>query len=204
MIGFLHGTVLEKQPHWLLLDVGGVGYEIQVPMTSFYQLPAFNTTVSLHTHFVVREDAQQLFGFADKASRDLFRDLVKVNGIGPKMALALLSALDAAELIASVQHRQTATLVRVPGIGQKTAERLIVELQGRLPQAPTGALDNTVPNHHATTTHDAQADAESALQALGYKPQEASRAVAAIVKTADTVPCTEDLIRLALQQMVSR
>lgn len=204
MIGFLRGTVLEKNPPWLLVDVGGVGYEIQVPMTSFYQLPAIHSSVSLYAHFIVREDSQQLYGFIDKASRDVFRDLVKVNGIGPKMALALLSALDASELAHSVQNNQVAVLVRVPGIGQKTAERLIVELRGRLqaPDSPNADHPSFAPE--SVSSANVQTDAESALLALGYKPPEASRAIAAALKTAGATPRTEDLIRLALKQMVAR
>jgi Holliday junction DNA helicase RuvA len=207
MIGHLKGTLLEKQPPWLLLEVAGVGYELQVPMTTFYQLPLIGTTVELHTHFVVREDAQQLFGFADKTGRELFRELIKVNGVGPKMALAMLSALETGELIESVLNNRIATLVKVPGIGQKTAERLIIELRDRLQRWSTNNAEASVSSTESTPsplfTASTQADAESALQALGYKPQEAERAIATAMKETGT-HSTEDLIRLALKRMVTR
>jgi Holliday junction DNA helicase RuvA len=206
MIGFLRGILLEKQAPVLLIDVHGIGYEIQAPMTTFYQLPAIGSEIALHTHFVVREDAQLLYGFADLQTREVFRELIKVNGVGPKMALAILSALDVAEAIHCIQQGNINTLIRVPGIGRKTAERLLVELRDRverwtinLPLSGTHAssIDNVA------TKANAQDDAESALLALGYKPQEAAKAINAIVKT-HPASSSEELIRLALRNMVTR
>ncbi len=132
MIGSLRGTLLEKHPPLLLVDVQGVGYEVHAPMTTFYQLPALGSDIHLHTHFVVREDAQLLYGFIDKSTRELFRELIRINGLGPKMALAILSALDASELVLCIQNNQINTLTKVPGIGRKTAERLLVEMRDRI------------------------------------------------------------------------
>jgi Holliday junction DNA helicase RuvA len=204
MIGSLHGKLLEKQPPLLLLDVHGVGYEVQVPMTGFYELPATGSEVTLFTHMVVREDAQQLFGFVDRQTRELFRELIRVNGVGPKMALAILSALDANELILCVQQNNLNTLVKVPGIGRKMAERLLVELRDRLDQWSGGKLPDTR-NARITTLpgHTCKQDAESALLALGYKPQEAEKAIAAALVE---IPggSSEELIRLALKKMLTR
>lgn len=206
MIGSLRGTLLEKRPPLLLIDVHGVGYEVHAPMTSFYQLPPIGNDVLLHTHFVVRDDAQLLFGFVDKQTRELFRDLIRVNGLGPKMALAILSALDTDELILCVQQNNLNTLVRVPGIGRKTAERLLVELRDRV-EHWTGKSDLSE-THIARTGNTApapsiQRDAESALQALGYKPQEAEKAIQRVLKEHEA-NSSEELIRLALKQMLTR
>ncbi|MEL7289979.1 MAG: Holliday junction branch migration protein RuvA, partial [Pseudomonadota bacterium] len=132
MIGRIRGTLAEKQPPEILVDVAGVGYEIHMPMTSFYQLPAVGEEVVVYTHFVVREDAQLLFGFADKMERGLFRELIKANGVGPKLGLAILSGMSASQFLASVQNEDVSALVSLPGIGKKTAERLVVELKDRL------------------------------------------------------------------------
>lgn len=132
MIGRIRGTLAEKQPPEILVDVAGVGYEIHMPMTSFYQLPAVGEEVVVYTHFVVREDAQLLFGFADKMERGLFRELIKANGVGPKLGLAILSGMSAGQFLASVQNEDVSALVSLPGIGKKTAERLVVELKDRL------------------------------------------------------------------------
>lgn len=208
MIGSLRGILLEKQPPQLLVDVQGVGYEVQVPMTGFYQLPAIGTEVLLHTHFVVREDAQLLFGFVDRQSRELFRELVKVNGVGPKMALAILSALDATELVACVQQNNLNTLVRVPGIGRKTAERLLVELRDRVEHwsgktnIDPGATSK-IGIDNFTSAPSARQDAESALLALGYKAQEAEKAISSALKESAT-GSSEELIRLALKKMLAR
>ncbi len=206
MIGSLRGTLLEKRPPLLLIDVHGVGYEVHAPMTSFYQLPPIGSEVLLHTHFVVRDDAQLLFGFVDKQTRELFRELIRVNGLGPKMALAILSALDTDELILCVQQNNLNTLVRVPGIGRKTAERLLVELRDR--------VDHWTGKNNLSETQIARAgsaspapsirqDAESALLALGYKPQEAEKAIQNVLKEHDA-GSSEELIRLALKRMLSR
>src|SRR5690606_27720965 len=131
MIGRLRGTLAEKQPPFLLLDVNGVGYELEVPMTTLYRLPPVGEALTLHTHLVVREDAQLLYGFAEKRERELFRELIRLNGVGPKLALALMSGLEVDELVRCVQAQDTAALTKIPGVGKKTAERLLVELKDR-------------------------------------------------------------------------
>jgi Holliday junction DNA helicase RuvA len=206
MIGLVRGVLLEKQPPFLLIDVNGIGYEIQVPMTTFYQLPETSSEVVLHTHFVVREDAQLLYGFFDLQTRELFRELIKVNGVGPKMALAVLSALDVGELIQCIKQDNINTLVRVPGIGRKTAERLLIDMRdlaGRW--ADRSSLKSALAPKQTTSMSapSIQEDAESALVALGYKPQEAAKIIAGILKVSD-VASSEELIRLALKSMVSR
>ena len=206
MIGSLRGILLEKHPPLLLIDVHGVGYEVHAPMTSFYQLPAIGSEVLLHTHFVVRDDAQLLFGFVDKQTRELFRELIRVNGLGPKMALAILSALDTDELILCVQQNNLNTLVRVPGIGRKTAERLLVELRDRVDHW-TGKSDLSETQIARTgsisLTPSIRQDAESALLALGYKPLEAEKAIQNVLKEHEA-DSSEELIRLALKRMLSR
>ena len=205
MIGSLRGTLLEKHPPLLLIDVQGVGYEVHAPMTSFYQLPPIGSAVLLHTHFVVRDDAQLLFGFVDKQTRELFRELIRVNGLGPKMALAILSALDTDELILCVQQNNLNTLVRVPGIGRKTAERLLVELRDRVDHWGKNNLSETqiARTGSASPAPSIRQDAESALIALGYKPQEADKAIQNVLKEHDA-GSSEELIRLALKRMLSR
>lgn len=131
MIGRLRGTLAEKQPPHLIIDVNGVGYELEVPMTTLYRLPKVGESVTVHTHLVVREDAHLLYGFAEKRERELFRELIRLNGVGPKLALALMSGLEVDELVRCVQAQDTSALVRVPGVGKKTAERLLVELKDR-------------------------------------------------------------------------
>lgn len=200
MIGRLSGILLEKQPPHILLDVNGVGYEVDAPMSTFYRLPAVGDKVTLHTHLVVREDAQLLYAFAEKRDRALFRELIKLNGVGPKLALALMSGLEVEELIGAVQAQDTSALTRVPGVGKKTAERLLVELKDRfkawedIPGAAVPLVTGTAPIAVSGT-----ADAVSALIALGYKPQEASRAVANIKEDGLS---SEELIRRALKGMV--
>jgi Holliday junction DNA helicase RuvA len=207
MIGLLRGILLEKHPPLLLVDVHGVGYEIHAPMTSFYQLPALGAEVVLHTHFVVREDAQLLYGFTDKASRELFRELIRVNGLGPKMALAILSALDADELAQCVQRNHIDTLIKVPGIGRKTAERLLVELRDRVAHwyhdGAATALAGTHAPASSVPASSTRQDAESALVALGYKPVEAEKVVQAVLKE-QSISSSEELIRLALKRMLAR
>lgn len=200
MIGRLRGTLAEKQPPHLLLDVGGVGYEVEVPMTTLYRLPAQGEIVTLHTHLVVREDAHLLYGFGEKRERELFRELIRLNGVGPKLALALMSSLEVDELVRCVQAQDTATLVKVPGVGKKTAERLLVELKDRFKawESLPGIAPLVLPNQAAVVA-SAEADAVSALVALGFKPQEASRAVAAV--EGDDLS-SEELIRRALKGMV--
>ncbi|MBK1686490.1 Holliday junction branch migration protein RuvA [Rubrivivax gelatinosus] len=175
MIGRLSGTLAEKTPPQLLVDVGGVGYEVDVPMSTFYNLPALGERVVLLTEFVVREDAQQLFGFLTASERATFRLLVKISGVGPRMALALLSGLSVAELSQAVAAQDGARLVKVPGIGKKTAERVLLELKGKL--APDLGLPAA-----AGGAGDAQADIVQALMALGYNEREAQAAAKALPK----------------------
>jgi holliday junction DNA helicase RuvA len=171
MIGRLTGTLAEKSPPQLLIDCNGVGYEVDVPMSSFYNLPALGERVTLLTHLVVREDAQLLYGFLTAGERATFRELLKISGIGARTALAVLSGLSVAELAQAVAQQQVARLTKVPGIGKKTAERLLLELKGKL--APDlGAA--------STPASDAQADIVQALIALGYNEREAAAALKAL------------------------
>lgn len=201
MIGRLRGTLLAKHPPGLLVDVGGVGYELEAPMTTFYKLPEVGSQVTLHTHLLVREDAQLLYGFASEQERLLFRALIKVSGVGAKLALALLSGLSAAEFVHTVQHNDIARLTRVPGVGRKTAERLVVEMRDRLTSLglETAASGVSIsPAGLAAAPTDAVKDAISALIALGYKPQDASR----MVNTVDANgKASEEIIRQALKSV---
>ncbi len=200
MIGRLTGIVLEKQPPHILLEVQGVGYELDAPMSTFYQLPALGEKTTLHTHMVVREDAQLLYAFSEKRERELFRELIRLNGVGPKLALALMSGLSVDELIGAVSAQDTSALVRVPGVGKRTAERLLVELKDRFKawEAMPGSF-KPLSTPQGRTPASATADAVSALIALGYKPQEASKAVNAVE---DKELSSEELIRHALKGMV--
>ena len=173
MIGRLTGTLAEKNPPQLLIDVNGVGYEVDVPMSSFYNLPALGERVTLLTHFVVREDAQVLFGFLTHEERSTFRQLVKISGVGPRTALSILSGLSVSELAQAVSLQETGRLVKVPGIGKKTAERLLLELKGKLGDALSAP---------AAVQGDAQADILQALVALGYSDREAAAALKALPK----------------------
>jgi Holliday junction DNA helicase RuvA len=168
MIGRLTGVIAEKSPPLVLIDVNGIGYEVDVPMSTFYNLPALGERATLLTHFVVREDAQILFGFGSVEERATFRQLIKISGVGPKMALALLSGLSVAELSLAVSKQDSGRLVKVPGIGKKTAERLLLELKGKL--GPDLALPASVAN-------EAQSDILQALLALGYSDKEAAAAL---------------------------
>jgi Holliday junction DNA helicase RuvA len=172
MIGRLTGVIAEKSPPLVLIDVGGVGYELDVPMSSFYHLPALGERATLLTHFVVREDAQQLFGFLTHAERNAFRQLIRISGVGPRTALSVLSGLSVAELTQAIAQQQAGRLVKVPGIGKKTAERLLLELKGKL------APDLAAPG--AVLISDAQTDIAQALQALGYNEREAAAALKAL------------------------
>lgn len=200
MIAWLKGVLREKQPPWLLIDVGGVGYELQSPMSTFSALPKTGDEVALFAHQVVRDDAHQLFGFAKRHERDVFRQLLKVNGVGAKMALAILSGMDGATLGRCVLEGDTTRLSRLPGIGKKTAERLVIEMRDRLVALPgSGPSGAALGNAPGDGPMDPAAEAVSALIALGLKAPEASRRVAAI-------DCTdlasEDIVRLALKAMV--
>ncbi len=193
MIGLLRGRILAKQPPSLLLDVQGVGYEVDAPMTTFYDLPEVGAEVTLFTHLAVREDAHTLYGFIALSDRTLFRSLLKVNGVGARLALTILSGMNAQTFIACVQAGDADALVKLPGIGKKTAERLIIELRDRLDGVvPAGST----PNRAATVAASPVEDAVTALVGLGYKPQEASKMVR-LIDTADM--SSEDIIRSALQ-----
>ncbi|CAA0094167.1 Holliday junction ATP-dependent DNA helicase RuvA [Zhongshania aliphaticivorans] len=196
MIGRLRGVLIEKQAPEIVIDINGVGYEVQVPMTTIYSLPALGQVVSLYTQFIVREDAQQLYGFADVASRRLFRDLIKVNGVGPKLALTIMSGIASDDFVQCVQDGNTAALVRLPGVGKKTAERLVIEMRDRLQDWDLPASSTTAALGGLAKSNIAEA--EAALVSLGYKPQEASKAIGAV--KADNAS-SEDLIRAALKNM---
>jgi Holliday junction DNA helicase RuvA len=172
MIGRLSGLLVHKSPPVVMVDVQGVGYEVSVPMSTFFNLPGLNEPVVLLTHFVVREDAQVLFGFLSPSERSTFVELIKISGVGPRTALSILSGLSVAELSQAVTLQDAARLVKVPGIGKKTAERLLLELKGRL-----GPDLSTPP---AAAYNDAQADIGQALQALGYNEREAQAALKAL------------------------
>ncbi len=204
MIGRIRGQLVFKQPPDILVEVGGVGYEIQVPMTTLFQLPQLGDEVSLVTHFVVREDAQLLYGFIDERDRSLFRQLIKVSGVGPKLALTILSGMDSRSFARCVQRDDISSLVALPGVGKKTAERLLVEMRDKLKDWLGGAdVDDGLPRGGIglAPVTDFVADAEGALIALGYKPQEASRVVAAV--NDDSIEGSEELIRRALKSMAS-
>jgi Holliday junction DNA helicase RuvA len=200
MIGRLRGRIVSRQPPFLLLEVNGVGYEIEAPMSTFYVLPEGDGEVVLHTHLSVREDAHVLFGFAREADRTLFRALLKVSGVGGKMALGVLSGMTAEEFSQAVQAGDLAALTRLPGVGKKTAERLVVEMRDKLDkigiQAPaaTGGVAAVTP-----PPVGADQDAVSALVALGYRPPEASRMVS---KVFEADMDTEAIIKAALQGTV--
>lgn len=197
MIGRLKGELIAKQLPMLVLDVSGVGYEVEVPMSTAYRLPDLGNTLVLLTHLVVRDDAHILYGFGSEQERSLFRDLIKVNGVGPKMALAILSSMDVSEFSRLVQHGDSAGLTSIPGVGKKTADRLIVEMRDRL--GPELEQSGAMPSEEATvdSLRKRTAIATEALIALGYKPQQASRMVSAVE---DESLSSEEMIRQALKQ----
>lgn len=198
MIGFLRGQLVTKAPPLLMLDVQGVGYEIEAPMTTFYNLPALGETVHLHTHLVVREDAHILFGFAEESDRLMFRTLIKVNGVGPKLALTILSGQSAEEFQRCIEDNDTAALIRLPGVGKKTAERLIIEMRDKLPTLTPANSEPGEGEKSGTSrlSHSARSEAISALCALGYKGPDASKMVQSVVQEGQSC---EEIIRLALQ-----
>lgn len=189
MIGRLTGLLAEKNPPQLLLDVNGVGYEVDVPMSSFYNLPGLGEKVTLLTHFIVREDAQVLFGFLTHEERNTFRQLIKISGVGPRTALSILSGLSVSELAQAVSLQESSRLIKVPGIGKKTAERLLLELKGKLGDALTSPS--------ASVQNDAQGDILQALLALGYSDREA----AASLKALPSDVGVSDGIKLALKAL---
>ncbi|TYC62782.1 Holliday junction branch migration protein RuvA [Marinobacter sp. BW6] len=207
MIGRIRGILVEKAPGQALVECAGLGYEVDIPYTTFFHLPETGDEVTLHTHFAVREDAQSLYGFASSLDRDLFRLLIKVNGVGPKLAVGILSGLDAQQFIRCVENRDSASLVKLPGVGKKTAERLLIEMTDRIGQlegqfVPTSSeatgLDQ-VGGQGPSGGPAATEEAEAALISLGYKPQEAAKA---INKVAEEGMTSETLIRLALRNMI--
>ena len=203
MIGRIRGLLVEKHPPNLLIDVNGIAYELEAPMTTFYALPALNDEVVLHTHLMVREDAHRLFGFITEDERRLFRTLLKVNGVGAKLALAILSGCGSDEFVSCVRDGDSTRLTRLPGVGKKTAERLIIEMRDRLADWGAGTVVSTAadggPVSVAQQGPNPVQDAIAGLIALGYKPQDASRNVHAV---ADETMTTEEIIRLALKAMV--
>ena len=203
MIGRIQGTIVYKQAPDLLVDVQGVGYEIQLPMSCFFELPPVGETTTLWTHFVVREDAQLLFGFTTLNERSLFRQLIKAQGIGPKMALTIMSSMTGSQFVQCVQQGDVGGLVKIPGVGKKTAERLVIEMRDRLKGfGSSGPVeDGHVPPEPELLVSAANPtdDALSALLALGYKPAQAERAVKKVA-TADMD--SESIIRQALKSML--
>jgi Holliday junction DNA helicase RuvA len=198
MIGQIKGIIIAKQAPDLLVDVQGIGYEVLVSLGTFFDIPEIGGAVTLHTQFVVREDAQLLFGFATLEERALFRQLIKVNGVGPKMALAILSGMSASEFALAVHNNDIATLVKLPGVGKKTAERLVIEMRDKVDIAQINDFGSATAGKHP----DIKQEAESALTALGYKPQDAAKMISRV--SDEEITSTEQLIRRALKNMVSR
>lgn len=196
MIGWLAGTVRVKRPPVMVLDTGGVGYEIEAPMSTFSMLPELGGTVELHTHMVVRDDAHALYGFGSESERDVFRQLLRVNGVGAKLALAILSGMSIDELARAVAEDDTASLSRLPGIGKKTAERLIIEMRDRLAGLGAVRAGESGMGRTVMAADDPVSEAVSALVALGFKPPEASRRVAALDVAG--LAC-EEIVREALR-----
>lgn len=206
MIGRIRGLLLEKNPPEILIEAQGIGYEVQLPMTSFYQLPDVGVEAIVFTHFVVREDAQLLFGFASKTERSLFRELIKANGVGPKLALTILSGMSAEQFVQCVQLEDVTSLVKLPGVGKKTAERLLIEMRDKLKNLFDGSDGEfTLSNGQSTATAivapvaSSQDEAISALLALGYTQSHAAKAVKAVHQDGMS---SEELIRQALKAMV--
>ena len=200
MIGHVRGRLTAKLPPALVVDVGGVGYEIEAPMSTFYGLPAVGSEISLFTHLVVREDAHILFGFGTERERRLFRELLKVSNVGPKLALSLLSGMSVENVLACIEAQDADTLVRIPGVGRKTAERLLIEMKDRIKSLGQLPGVTAVPNS-LEPQGGAQAEAFSALLALGYKPAEVQR----LLKHVDAAGLpTEEIIRRALQAAAAK
>lgn len=196
MIGRIRGQLIVKQPPHLLVDVQGVGYELSAPMSTFYQLPECGEEITLYTHLAIRDDAHALYGFYHPSDRELFRTLLKVNGVGAKMGLAILSGMDAAGFKRCIELGDVDALIRLPGVGRKTAERLIIELRDRLSQDQNTLADALPANNSTASVRNHVDEAIAALTSLGYKGPEALRMVKSVSE--DTSNC-EDLIRLALK-----
>lgn len=202
MIGRIKGVLIEKSPPDITVDVQGIGYELQVPMNTFYRLPDVDHPVSLYTHFVVREDAQLLYGFYEARERELFRAVIKINGVGPKLGLSILSGIETNDFVRVVHNNDVAALTKVPGIGKKTAERLVIEMRDKLKDWPV-ATDGNMPagsDNVVLSKNHASDEAISALLALGYKPKDAESAIKAVASDDLT---SQDMIRRALKTMAN-
>jgi Holliday junction DNA helicase RuvA len=200
MIGRLSGALIEKQAPDLLIDVNGVGYEVQAPLSSFLDIGAVGSKITLLTHLIVREDAQLLYGFSDKMQRTMFRTLIKVSGVGPKLALGILSSMDADTFARCIQNHEVTALTKLPGVGKKTAERLIVEMQDRLKEWQTQVpLWAAVEQTASVNRNHLLSEAEAALISLGYKPQEAAKMLS---KMPEEIDSSEEMIRRALKGMM--
>ncbi|MBL0709673.1 MAG: Holliday junction branch migration protein RuvA [Colwellia sp.] len=208
MIGRLSGTLAEKSPPEILIECAGVGYEVTMPMTSIYVLPELNEQAVIYTHFVVREDAQLLYGFANTTERKLFRLLIKVNGVGPKLALSVLSAMSADQFVSCVAHDDISGIVKIPGVGKKTAERLLIEMRDRLKDwqitsatVTTDAMPVQLNTEQTfvNSVSNTKGDATNALISLGYKQAQADKAVKLVYTDGMT---SEDIIRHALKSML--
>ncbi|MDG1750159.1 MAG: Holliday junction branch migration protein RuvA [Thalassotalea sp.] len=205
MIGRLRGILIEKTAPEVLIECNGIGYEVTMPMTSIYALPELNQEAIIYTHFVVREDAQLLYGFANKVERKLFRLVIKVNGVGPKLGLAILSSMSADQFVSSVNHDDLTTIVKIPGVGKKTAERLLIEMRDRLKDwqlaGDSTSVDGFSLNVQQSDSYvnNAKGDATNALVSLGYSQQQADKAIKSIFNADMT---SEDLIRDALKAML--
>ncbi len=203
MIGRLSGTLIQKQPPLLMIDVHGVGYEVQAPMSTFYQLPELDQPVVLLIHMVVREDAQLLYGFYSEAERFLFKSLIKVNGVGPKLAVTILSGISAGEFVQVVENNDESGLIKLPGIGKKTAQRLIIEMKDRLKDWPYEGLTeqdkDSLDAVNLNSEQDIIKEATSALIALGYKPLEAGKMLSKLDKQDQS---SQSLIKQALKSTV--
>ena len=200
MIGQIEGTIIEKNPPEILVEVAGITYEILVPMSTLYQLPESGELVRLHTHFSVREDAQTLYGFFDAETKKMFRSLVRVNGVGPKMALGILSGMSVEDFVQAVRNNDSEAMVRMPGIGKKTAERLMIEMRDKIIE--WGSEDNVGSDLSLQTKSSFTKDAEIAMINLGYKPQQAARAIAQVLKVNPEINDSEELIRFSLKSMI--
>ena len=200
MIGQIEGTIIEKNPPEILVEVAGITYEILVPMSTLYQLPELGELVRLHTHFSVREDAQTLYGFFDAEAKKMFRSLVRVNGVGPKMALGILSGMSVEDFVQAVRNNDSEAMVRMPGIGKKTAERLIIEMRDKIIE--WGSDNNVGSDLSSQTKSSFTKDAEIAMINLGYKPQQAARAIAQALKVNPEINDSEELIRFSLKSMI--
>jgi Holliday junction DNA helicase RuvA len=198
VIGRIRGVLVDKKPPEIQIDVAGICYEVQVPMSTLYQLPELGKEITLHTHFVVREDAQLLYGFFEEKDKSMFRSLIKINGVGPKMALGILSSMEANEFVRAVRSNDINAMVKMPGIGKKTAERLLIEMRDRLKDWDSEEGGTQVP---VSAGASITSDAETALISLGYKPQQAAHVIAAVLKTNPEIQGSEELIRHSLKSM---